>query len=73
MESIPKGSRFLRLNTNDKAEAAALDVLLDGSGTLPINGVQVNIADFRITKLEFTNYFAYVVLSPAERTVSAVA
>lgn len=63
---FPRGSRFLKINTNDKTEAAVLDQLLDGASDaiIPINGVQVPAASLQITYLTFVGNIAFIVISP---------
>ena len=63
---FPKGSRFLRINTNDKAEAVVLDQLLDGSAEnmIPINGSFIPASSLQITYLSFAGNIAFVVISP---------
>jgi TRAP-type uncharacterized transport system substrate-binding protein len=63
---FPRGSKFLRINTNDKAEAQVLDQLLDGSidSMIPINGAPVPASALQITHLTFAGNIAFVVISP---------
>lgn len=63
---FPRGSRFLRININDKTEAAVLDQLLDGSAEnlIPINGAPVPASSLEITYLSINNNIAFVVISP---------
>ena len=62
----PNGSRFIRVNTNDKGEAIVLDQLLDGTDHTPIgiNGAQVDPTTLQITHITFTAGIAFVIVSP---------
>ena len=67
-----RGSKFLRINTNDKAEAKILDQLLDGSVDymIPIDGNPVPASSLEITFLSFAGNMAYVVISPVKPTLT---
>jgi hypothetical protein len=63
---FPRGSRFVRLNTNDKTEASILDRLLDGNSDdmIPLAGLSFFYNQVQVTHITFSNNMAYVVLSP---------
>jgi hypothetical protein len=63
---FPRGSRFLKINTNDKTESAILDKLLDGNNEdmIGINGVGVPANSLQITHLSFAGNIAFVIISP---------
>jgi hypothetical protein len=63
---FPRGSRFLKINTNEKAEASVLDQLLDGTSDaiIPINGAEIPASSLQITYLTFVGNIAFIVISP---------
>lgn len=68
---FPKNSRFIKFNTNDKGEAAVLDLLLNGDPNdfIGLNGVQVSVASLEIQHLTFQNNVAFVIVSPIKEVV----
>ena len=70
---FPTGSRFLRLNTNDKTEASVLDQLLDGNSDapVPIAGFAFTYQQIQVSHITFSNNIAYLVLSPKKVEVAA--
>ena len=72
LQSFPKGSRFIKINTNDKGESPILDLLLDGADNTEIglNGVQIPANSLEVTHLSFSGNIAFVVVSPRTAVVS---
>lgn len=66
LQSFPKGSRFIKINTNDKGESPILDLLLDGADStmIGLNGVQIPANSLEVTHLSFSGNIAFVVVSP---------
>lgn len=68
---FPKGSRFIRFNTNDKGEAAVLDMLLNGdpNDSIGINGAEIPVSKLEIVHFSFQNNVALVIVAPVKEVV----
>ena len=63
---FPKGSCYLKLNTNEKNESAILDQILSGNSDaiIPINGAPVPASSMEVTYLSYGANIVFVVISP---------